>query len=429
MVIDLGFDPQPRPVAPPRGWWRSRRRLRPATLAACTALALALAGAAPDPGPPLVEVASPEIGAKGDFVMAGDRLFVTSADPTLDSGWALSAYELPGGRFLWRVPYRAGTGKAFPIRRAGAYVLVNAGRAGDGGRTSVLDATTGQTRWEVSSAIVPTDDGRTGLVSEAVGPPAAEGPRPSAVRGLDLATGRELWSAVFPATVSVFPAADGEILLLDGAGRVEARDARSGTVTRTRDVIASGPGPLLVGDSLLLRGRIADGNGVVAYAADTLEQRWTRPVPDGLGRLTECGPMVCFPAGDGIEAVDPVSGRLAWRMPETDLVADFGGYLVAIDVDGSAEGRAQIIDPVSGRTIGGLADWETRLDGQGDAAFVGVRPAATGDRTWLAVLARPASAVRVLGMVPYPVSHCVGGAANIVCRAAPDLLRVWTYRS
>jgi hypothetical protein len=403
----------------------------------------------------------------------GDRLLVTSIDPGADrvSRWLLSAYEMPTGRHLWTTRYQSPSGELTRVRRAGDVVLVN-GRPNSAGAAStiVLDATTGQTRWIAPAALVIAGDGATGVVTEADGPPratdnAANGDRatdngvdegggttadvisgtagPSdgtaggaadaasgqaqTVRGLDLATGRELWRTVTALGTAVLAAPDGRVLLLDQRGRAQLRAARDGRVELARTV-SDGGSPVVLGDSLLLRDRRGGTPGVVAYDLATLDERWSRGIPDGLGRLTECGPLICFPADRSILAVDPATGAAAWQLEQTDLVVDFGSYLVTFEVGTSGNGTARIVHPTTGRTIGPLSDWETALDGRGDSAFLGVRSGADG-RTWFAVLPPPADALRVLGTVPQRVTGCVGGTANIVCRNGTGSLAIWRYRT
>nr|MDT0663157.1 PQQ-binding-like beta-propeller repeat protein [Micromonospora sp. DSM 115978] len=475
MVIDLGLDRHPQPPAPPRGWWWSAVRLRPVALVVCGLLLTGLAGSVPAPPPALDQVASHPVDAR-DLVVLGDRLLVTSIDNAAAdrvSPWLLSAYEMPSGRHLWTTRYQSPTGELTRVRRADGLVLIN-GRSNRSGATTtvVLDAATGRTRWVAPPGLVVadgnvgvlTDDARdtgpaggdtapdggdigpaagdigpgggdTGQAGGGAGPPAggvaggaAEGRSGGAqqVRGLDLGTGAELWrDTVAPGTIAL-AAPGGRVVLLGQDGRGQVRAARDGRLELSR-TLSDGGSPVVVGDTLLLRDRRGGDPGVVGYDLASLAERWGRAVPDGLGRLTQCGPLICFPADRSIVAVDPVTGAPAWRLDRTDLVVDFGTYLVTFEVGTSGNGVARIVHPGTGRTIGPLSDWETALDSRGDSAFLGVRAAPDG-RTWFAVLPPPAAALRVLGTVGQPVTGCVGGATNIVCRNGKGTLAIWRYR-
>lgn len=429
VVIDLGLD-RDAPAQRLRDWWRLHRLarlLRPVALAVCAALVLAAAGSAPSPGPGLVEVASLPLDDSADFVVLGDRLFVTSVDPSSDVRWLLSAYELPGGRPLWTAPYESSIEQVVDVQRGDGVVLVTGLVAGEGlaKPTTALDAETGQVRWVVPVQMTVAGDGRTGLVGGWVREGELSG---STVRGIDLRTGLDVWSATFPVPASIRPLPDGRALVLTSTGEGQLRDPRTGAVLQARTILPPGTVPnlsILVGDSILVGYQEASGvRGVVAYAGETLERRWGRTLPDDdVTRFGSCGPLVCTTRSGGVEAVDPVTGAPVWDTAEADFVFESGGILVA------ARGPEWLaaVDPASGRTLVGLDDWDTAGIARDDSALVAIGRATTGSRSWLATVEARTGQMRVLGVVSDRVWDCVTGTASVVCRAPTDRLRVWTY--
>ncbi|WP_326551847.1 outer membrane protein assembly factor BamB family protein [Micromonospora sp. NBC_01813] len=460
MVIELGLAREPEtPPAAAGGWWRGAssdpagggrslvRRVRPYAVFVCLALLLGLAGATPPDGPLLVQVAAHQVKAR-DIVLAGDRLLVTSAAAQGSSTtWQLSAYAIPAGDLLWTVPFDAASWRLRQVRRTGDVVLVDP-RSGPGsGATVVLDADTGRTRWVARSGLTLTDDGRTALLDEPGGPDGTA----STLVAVDVTSGDELWRTELTASTEVLTGPDGQALLVGADGRAELRDGRDGTVLRTADLGAVSRPDSMAG-ALLMRQSTGGELGVAGYDPATLRQLWQRPVRYGPGRITECGRLICFPAGPQIEAVDPLTGESVWRI-DADLVVDFDSYLVAYSVSGGTAGAAggsdasggasaalsststeagagsgRIVDPVTGRTLLALSAWYTELEGRGDATFVGYRQPVEDGPAWLAVLAPATRTVRLVGTVPGPVGGCVADPATIVCRSGAEGITVWRYQ-
>jgi hypothetical protein len=428
MVIDLGLEREgwdrPRQL---RDWRPGPRPLRSFALVLCAALALTAAGSAAGPGPALVATATHQVDQRADFVVLGDRLYVSSDDPYADDRWLLSAYALPGGDPLWTAPYPSTVEQIVDLQRADGLVLVT-GLVGGGGvatPTTALDAVTGQVRWTLPSRVTAGGDGRTGFI----GSSRVEGPGAGVVRAVDLATGRDLWSATYPEAATVRPVADGRVLVLTRTGRAELREARGGAVLRSGTVSPPGSGPTVViaaGDSLLLGYEDTTGaRGVVAYAVDTLEARWRLPFPTDDGdvrRVATCGRLICTGLAGGVAAIDPVSGARVWAADGVEVVFEAGGLLVAAE----PSTRFGVLDPATGHILFRLDGWSGSVATQEDSGLVVA--AHRHGRSWLS-LAEPGSAVpRVLGIVPHEVSNCVAGTGSVVCRTHADQLGVWTYR-
>jgi hypothetical protein len=156
------------PAAAGRTTARTRRR---AGLAGCLALVpLSAAGAAQPPPPSLIEVALWDMGSEISFMVNGEWLFVSSPDGGMPGGRAVSAYELPSGRFLWTASQQR-SGRHFSARPVGDVVLL-AGSAPDGNweSTTALDAATRARRWTRPGLVVTAGDGWTGLTWPPEGP-------------------------------------------------------------------------------------------------------------------------------------------------------------------------------------------------------------------------------------------------------------------
>lgn len=468
MVIELGLarEAETPPPAAAGGWWRRPpsgpaadgwslvRRARPLAVAVGLALLLGLAGAAAPSGPLLVQVAAHQVAAR-DIVLAGDRLLVTSAAPPGSTTvWQLAAYAVPDGDLLWTVPFDSASWRLRQVRRTGDVVLIDPRSGPGGGTTLVLDAGTGQTRWIAPGGLVLTDDGRTALLDE---PGEPSGPASKLV-AVDVGSGDELWSTGLVASTEVLAGPDGQALLVGGDGRAEVRDGRTGAVLRTADLGAVSRPDSMAG-ALVMRQSNGGELGVAGYDPATLRQLWQRPVRYGPGRITECGRLICFPAGPQIEAVDPLTGESVWRI-DADLVVDFGSYLVAYSVagvpgadggsgasgatngstsgsdsaavsstsSGAGAGSGRIVDPATGRTLLPLSAWYTELEGRGDATFVGYRQPVENGPAWLALLAPTTRTVRLVGIVPGPMGGCVADEATIVCRSGAEGITIWRYR-
>ncbi|MDQ7906527.1 PQQ-binding-like beta-propeller repeat protein [Phytohabitans sp. ZYX-F-186] len=432
MVIDLGLDREP-PAARLRDWGRRPGHWRPVALALVAVLLLAVTGSGPAPAPSLTLTASFGLDRRTDFVVIGDRLYVSvpSAGPSTDQRWLLSAYELPGGRPLWTAPYESSVEQFVDVQPAAGLVLVTGLVGGEGiaTPTTAVEAATGRVLWTLPTRVAVSDDGRTGVIGGLLRPGEPAG---ASVRAVDLTTGRDLWKATFAAPTSVRPVPDGRAVTVtngDDGGHAEVRDVRTGAVLASRTVLPTGAGATLsvtVGDTLLLGYQDTAGDrGVAAYATDTLELRWRRVITeDDVRRFSPCGPLVCTPSAFGVEAIDPDTGKLVWHTDEADAVFDVGGVLVA---DAQPAGLAAV-DPATGRTLFDLGGLETVLSPRTEHGLVSVGRTIGDDRSWLSIARPHTAAPRPLGVVPYRVWDCVAGERSVVCRAPDDKLSIWTYR-
>ncbi|GAA4459195.1 outer membrane protein assembly factor BamB family protein [Phytohabitans houttuyneae] len=435
MVIDLGLDREP-PAARLRDWGRRPGQWRPVTLALVIALLLAVTGSGPAPAPSLTLTGGMALDRRTDFVVLGDRLYVSVASaertgPPTEHRWLLSAYELPSGRPLWTAPYESSVEQFVDVQRADGLVLVTGLVGGEGitTPTTAVDADTGRVLWTLPTRVAVADDGRTGVIGGVLRPDEPSGPT---VRAVDLSTGRDLWKSTLAAPTTIRPVPGGRAVTVtsgDGGGQVEIRDVRSGRVLVSRAVLPPGVSPNLsvtVGDSLLLSYQDAEGSrGIAAYDTGTLELRWRRALSeDDARRLSPCGALVCTPNAFGVEAIDPATGALVWHTDDADAVFDVGGVLVA---DAQPAGLAAV-DPATGRTLFDLGGLETILTSRTEHGLVSVGRTIGDDRSWLSIARPHTAAPRPLGVVPYRVWDCVAGEQSVVCRVPDDRLSVWTYR-
>ena len=435
MVIDLGLDRE-SPPARLRDWRRRPGQLRPVALALVAALLLSVTASGPARAPGLALAASFALDRRTDFVVLGDRLYVSVAStdrsgPPAEHRWLLSAYELPGGRPLWTSPYESSVEQFVDVQPAEGLMLVTGLVGGDAiaTPTTAIDADSGRVLWTLPTRVAVADDRRTGVIGGLVRPDEPVG---STIRAVDLSTGVDLWKATFAEPTSVRPVPGGRALTVTNRGdgaRLELRDVRTGAVRVSRDVPPTGGGPTIsasAGDSLLLGYEEADGSrGVAAYATDTLEPLWRRPVNEEDIRLfSTCGGFVCAPSEVGVQAIDPATGIMVWRTTGADAVFDMGGVLVA---DVQQTGLAAV-DPATGRTLYGLGGLTTGVSPRTADGLVSVGRTPGDDRSWLSIAKPRTAAPRTIGVVPFLVWDCVAGDRSVVCRGPDDKLSIWTYR-
>ncbi|GAA3779143.1 hypothetical protein GCM10022225_79110 [Plantactinospora mayteni] len=447
-VIDLGeerYDPPANPVRPRRS---RRRRLRTTALLLAGALVLGAGGAAPPAAPLLTELYRGVLPADSHFTLTGDRLFVS--EPVSGGARRVSAYELGRGRQVWSSTYRTEYRQVGLAQEGGLLVVVE-GRSEIGPfRTQVLDAGTGRLRWSVPAYLTVVPEERTALIVETVFPPGSRidpndppaagttyyasrdggtystPPLGETGRVIDLDTGRELWTLPLLADISTVPAAAGRpaALLAGGRdGRLELRDLKTGAVRQRLD---SAAGPLqyaeeVAGDSLMVRFE----SYLAVYSADLRQRRWIRAMPAGQEFVNPCGPMLCLEDPTGVEVIDRVTGRTAWRSAERVRLAPHGPHLVET-VERATVRRA--VDPGTGRTVLDLTGWTAVAPSAEAGPMLLRRRIGSDGRTWLGLLDPEGTLVRPLDRLPFGLSRCQMATGLIACRTDLDELRAWRYR-
>ncbi len=447
-VIELDLDaPPPAPVRPPPA-----HRYRYAGLTVATVLLLALGGAAPVTSAlwrPLGLI--PLLDGNSTYALAGGAVY--TVDGVGEGRWRTTAWAGPALRRAWSVTTDNGSDRGDGVEYGGVNLVAADGNllVQDTGMTSVVDARTGDLRWSVPGPVVSLGSGlaltvetsfRPGteydvasgapgeLFWSSTGQPHTEPPRSTTLHGVELATGRRLWSTRQRGSVRTAQAAgdtaavvvvgfDGLKLLAADTGRVlrEAPPPRPGDVSYVE----------FTGDLVLVRsGRTNRAGSMSAYAMDTLEFRWQRPdLADG-GDPGWCYGLACGTDPSGLTVLDPRTGRAAWRAgPGLSLVRRGG---IAMEVGAGAERRMRVRDMVTGDVRAELPSWDTLVGQGGTGPFVVRRRENNRGATAFGLVRPDGSAVQPLGVAHDYVNDCLVDERFVACRMAGGV-EVWSYRA
>jgi outer membrane protein assembly factor BamB len=222
------------------------------------------------------------------------------------SGHSTIAFDAAEGSELWRWSTREAPNPPGPVAGQGTVVLA----ADDGGSAALVgvDAQTGEERWRLDS-----DETVLGHSDEVavLGPPPAGFVSRSGIRGIDRATGTELWET--------------DLALEDLSGVGVAR------------------GPAAVLDDVIA---LPTGTSVTAVEISTGEELWTAPQLDH----PAAADGVVVGARGSLAAIDAESGAELWTAPGRSsygdllalgdgaaIVLGMGGEIVAYELQSGAE--------------------------------------------------------------------------------------------
>ena len=398
------------------------------------AVLLALLGGAayrpPPAGPTIIDAQA----ADAKFV-SGDRLFVVSAgeDPfgSAVHNKIVSAYALPSGALLSRTTV-AVTGAIFDVLSVADTILVSYQVDTVGAEATVaLDAGTDKARWRHPARLL-TISQRDGLVLLRENSPQFGNLH---WYGIDLATGETRWSLaqpVFGYTIEARDAAGYPTRLITAGvdGHVEVRDPGTGRITARADVQTppdwrrDGISMWAADDLVLLGGK----GGTTAYDLGDLHQVWDNTV-DLSERyvLPHCTDAVCVVGTfDGVQVLDPRTGRPRWSSSDWGGLEQVGSYLLA---DGPVGGRnpqpQAVLDPLTGRRLGDFGRWRSSGTARPDGTVVGLRQDNGKHTVWYAVLDPGARTVRVLGSADGVSGDCDTTADVLVCRRLDASIGLW----
>lgn len=409
------------PQAARRGGPARRRTRRQLGLLAAVLCVLATGAAAPAPRDRLVEVGAVALPAGADLVPAGPRVYVT-APVTGSTDRTITAYRSGTGDPLWTVRLAASEGDAVAVQRDDAGVLftrtaIVAPQRG----TVALHGDTGATRWS-SDLAVSAGSGRYGLATG-----LAEAFRGTALRGVDLADGRERWRVELP-FIATAQWAGPDTILVTSSRTVQLRDAATGAVRHEQRLGAvDGTGWQRAGGLLLARHREPGGLVVTGYAADDLQLRWRRTMPAGMLGVGDCGTVPCLLGDTGRWILDPATGEPGWQVAGARVLGHAGHLVEVAGADRDRLVPRRTRDPRDGGQLIDLAGWDDITEGDGPAdPLILTRQEASGGST-IGVLTAGARAVTVLGRSAEPVSGCRAASRVLVCRTAGARLGLWTY--
>ncbi|WP_250009846.1 hypothetical protein [Actinoplanes sp. M2I2] len=447
--LDLTAESGPAPTAPPPA-----HRYRLPGLVLVVVLVLTAGGAAP-----VLPVLWRYLGAvpapggpEAPFQLTGGQVYTIAVSEFERAITAWSLTEPP--RELWRKSLTDEATSSDDIwmngidaQQAGDAVLLS-----DGSRTTVADAGTGGTRWTSLTPITPLPGNRLGVVQEhkfragtvydqasgepgmlyfsSTGEPHTQPPLRTDVRGVDLTTGRPLWTVSAPGSVDVMVAPGGEpdVLLLS-SDRLRRIDGETGTIEAGVSLPAiDGTRPMSGGvvDGLM---RVDYGSqGVVTskanHSAETLERLWSRPVPEVVLDPVGCYGLFCTGDRRALDVLDPRTGAVRWRAPSDVDLMSHGGYVIEVASETGLPVR--LVDPVTGRTRVDLSGWRAEVIGDADQPIVLRRSLDAGASEFGVVLSRR-DAVQPLGLTGGPVSDCTSDESHVVCRTDGGL-RIWAYQ-
>ena len=448
--LDLTAQPDPTLTAPPPA-----HRYRVPGLVLVAVLVLAIGGAAPI-HPVLWRylgaVPAPG-GPETPFQLTGGRVYTVAVHGSERVTTAWSIAEPP--RELWtnrlRVtladPDDMGWG-GLEAQQAGDVVLLSYRNV-----TSVVDAGSGRTRWTSPATITPLPGGRVGVVQQhefrpgtvydqasgepgllffsATGVPHTEPPLRTDVRGVDLGTGRTLWtvSARGAVSVTVAPGDEPAVLMLS-SDRLQRIDGTTGSVVRATPLLpVNGAGPsggaLVDGLMAVAYGRDGIVTEEVAYSADTVERRWSRPVPATMVDPASCSGLFCSGERRKLDVLDPRTGEALWRAPDDVDLSKQDGYVIEWNSESGLPMR--LADPATGATRVDLTGWQNEVLGRPGRPMVLRRALDAGASTFGVVLAR-SDVIQPLGETGGPVSDCASDEQHVVCRTDGGL-RIWAYRA
>jgi hypothetical protein len=256
------------------------------------------------------------------------------------------------------------------------------------------------------------------------GRPHTEPPQRTDLTGVDLATGRPLWTAGYAG--SIYPAkARGRAgtVFVFSSDQLSLRSAVDGKVLVSRPVAKPADGASAtaetVGDLVLLR----RAGVVTAYTMADLDRRWQRDEPENQNNYASCTGLPCEKAGPLLAVLDPLTGVPRWRTDgQVDVVAG-AGYALQVQSEETKPVRA--VDRVSGALMVDLGDWQSYALTSAGAGQVVLTRTEPGGIVF--GLLRPDSRdVQTLGRTKTPVSDCFADVRFVACRA-PTGVEVFTY--
>ncbi|AGZ45303.1 hypothetical protein AFR_35235 [Actinoplanes friuliensis DSM 7358] len=431
VLIDLGEQHGRLPDVPaPRR--RPAHRFRIALAVLTAVLLITITGAAPRPAPAEPITVPARIG--DNMFVDRTRVYVVSAGPALHDSAVnnkiVSTYALPDGQLLSRTTV-AVTGAIFSVMSVGETILVSYQVDTVGAEATVaLTAGSDQALWRVPARLLSVS-GPAGLVLLRENSPQFGDLH---WYGVDLLTGRPRWTfeqpvqgyTTYAGSDSGFPP---HLVTATTGGHIEVRDTVSGRLVTETDVEAP-PGwsrrgitVWPVGDLLLVGGL----GGVTAYALSDLSRRWHSSVELSGHWVQECVTAICvFGYQGGVEALDPVTGRVRWTADRWTNAEPVGRYLLVNGREGlEASYPLAVVEPETGRVHGDFGMWRSTGEVRADGTVVGLRQRIGEDLVFYALLDPATVSLRVLGSATHVSGDCRSTPEVLVCRRIDASLAIW----
>ncbi|MFI5910678.1 PQQ-binding-like beta-propeller repeat protein [Dactylosporangium sp. NPDC051541] len=326
---------------------------------------------------------------------------------------AVAAYRMPAGDRRWSVPVEAGTQL---VTAAGGRVVVAGPSALVG-----LDAATGAEVWR-RDGLQATAASTGGVLIARAG---------ERLLGLDLGTGAVRWELATPSFRRVLAGAGGrvEIADLDAGGTLRIRDAATAAVTRT----------VSLPDLGAIDGFDISGERLLAYSFErsTLlntavfdltsgRRLWRHTTMAAGGGLWWCGALLCTGSVGRTTVVDPDTGAERWSLSGwADLGPFDAGHMWAtVPTPNAADPAvgAVVVDAATGRIVRRFGAWDVVAALPGRAVLV------TGRNPGGSLIARldlDTGAVTVLGRTEHwpAAPQCIATATLVACHR--ERVSVW----
>lgn len=369
----------------------------------------------------------------------GGRLLVADPVHIGEEGQWLTAYRLPDGERLWRVPLPL-RGNAGPWTVSGGTLLMSAEwGAVNPPETVAVDLATGAERWRRLAWLEGvTQGGDVMLWTSRYGDWAQEEERPGTLRAVSTTTGSERWALPLPAGTIRTYQRDGGWLWSEASlrlaviglpdGELQVRDLGTGELRRRARPSAPSSGrwyPEVARDLLVLTSR---EEAAVVYDLASLTPRWTltrKISPREFGPLP-CADLLClYGETGGVRALDPVTGRVRWSDKRWGVPLSTDGRLVATEARGSAT-RARpltVVDPATGALLGELGIWEV-LGPSPAGGLLAIRSGPDG-LVWVARLDVARRTSRLLGRLERVAGECQTGSGVLFCRRINGSIGIW----
>jgi len=444
--LDLDAPPTPPPRRPPARWYRL------GGLVLAGVLALTAGGSAPVTSTLWQRLGLIRLSAADTtFALVDGRVY--TLEPAPDGTWRTSAWV---GRPLRRA-WTATTGAVREASEEAGYGGVNVTAAGehllvqDPVSTTVVDARSGAVRWSAAGPLTDLGAGfgvavemsfrpgseydvgggePGGLYFSPTGRPYTEPPRRTTLHGVDLATGRRLWTSEQRGAVRT-ARAPGDIpaLIVVAADRAAVLAADTGAVLRSTPLPREADVAWVnfVGDLLVIRaGPLTESGTLSAYGVDDLALRWRTGDPPDRGAPGFCFDVICSNSPSGRTVLDPGSGRPAWHVAPDVTVVRRGRS--AVETGAFAERSVQVRDVATGAVLARLTSWDTAVNSEREGPLVMRRAEPHRGVTAFGALLPGHSTVSPLGLSGELVDDCVADDRHVACRTSRGL-EVWSYRA
>ncbi|MFI5491223.1 PQQ-binding-like beta-propeller repeat protein [Actinoplanes sp. NPDC051859] len=428
-LIELSTEPLLQPPASPPPAYVYRRL----GLLLVLILVFVLGGAAPASSLHWEHVGDVPFAAGTEMALVGDRVVTVdgnSARPTV-RGWSIEPV-----RELWDVPVPP-TDADWPY----AVYPLSADLVLLGGKDNylVLDARTGETRWTATEYIQPLGN-RIGLVQREEFRPGTEYDPSSGnpgqlfglgdskhtepaqrttLAGIELATGRQLWTATEPGSiVAEWSREPRGALVVLAAGRLVERSAETGAVVHERALPkVNGALPQWVevdGSSVLVHyDGYGEGGTIAAYALGGFAPLWTGEQPDPQGSPGGCMLLWCQSSPTELIVLDSRTGQPLWSAGAEDQLFATGDDAVLVS---QSEARpVRLADRQTGSTRADLSAWLTFTGSWNQGTTLLLSRLEHGGDKALGVLRPDASAVQPLGRISGIVGDCQLGDRYVAC--------------